>query len=46
MTRLKTDLLDEKSNCQQMEDLLEKVQEDKRRLGQRINKLTANGLYL
>ncbi len=40
---MKANLLTEKSDRQRLEDLLDKVQEDKRRLGQRVNKLTANG---
>ena len=33
------------ADYQRLEDLLDRVQEDKRRLSHRVNKLTANGKY-
>ena len=40
---LKNQVAIEKSEKQRLDDLMEKVQEDKKKLATRVNKLTANG---
>ena len=43
MDSIRVKLKSEMADRQRLDNLLDKVQEDKRRLSQRVNKLTANG---
>ncbi len=43
MNELKNQLAIEKSEKQRLDELVEKVQDDKKKLAERVNKLTANG---
>ena len=43
---LKNQLAIEKSEKQRLDELMEKVQDDKKKLAHRVNKLTANGKYM
>ena len=43
---LKNQLAIEKSEKQRLDDLMEKIQDDKKKLAHRVNKLTANGKYM